>query len=110
MMYNLNIMEVEFMTVKTVDSNEARNNWREMLDTVMAQDVDIVVTRYNKPVVTMVSYEDYLIVQDDLVRRRAERKTRQQLESESLATMIAAERVLAREWDTPEEDEAWADL
>ena len=98
------------MAVKTVDSNQARNNWRETLDTVMAQDIDVVVTRYNKPVVTMVSYEDYLTVQDDLAKRRAERKTRQQLEGETLATMIAAERVLAREWNTPEEDEAWADL
>ena len=98
------------MAVKTVDSNQARNNWRETLDTVMAQDIDVVVTRYNKPVVTMVSYEDYLTVQDDLAKRRAERKTCQQLEGETLATMIAAERVLAREWNTPEEDEAWVDL
>jgi hypothetical protein len=58
----------------------------------------------------MVSYEDYLSIQDELVRRRAERKTQQQLEGEALATMIAAERVLARDWNTPEEDEAWADL
>ncbi|MFZ0548160.1 MAG: type II toxin-antitoxin system prevent-host-death family antitoxin [Candidatus Promineifilaceae bacterium] len=98
------------MTVKTVDSNQARNNWREMLDTVMAQDIDVVVTRYNKPVVTVVSYEDYLIVQEELTKRRAERKAQQQLEGESLATMLASEYVLAREWNTPEEDEAWADL
>jgi prevent-host-death family protein len=103
-------MEVDFMAVKTVDSNQARNNWREMLDAVMAQDVDVVVTRYNKPVVTMVSYEDYLSVQDELVKRRAERKTQQQIEGETLATMLATERVLAKEWNTPEEDEAWADL
>lgn len=25
-------------------------------------------------------------------------------------TMIASESVLAKDWDTPEEDEAWADL
>lgn len=98
------------MAVKTVDSNQARNNWREMLDTVMAENIDVVVTRYNKPVVTMLAYEDYLIVQDELTRRRAERKIQQQLEAEALATMIATERVLAKEWNTPEEDEAWADL
>jgi prevent-host-death family protein len=40
------------MAVKTVDSKQARNNWREVLDTVMAQDIDVVVTRYNKPVIT----------------------------------------------------------
>lgn len=28
----------------------------------------------------------------------------------SYATMLASEAVLAREWDTPEEDEAWANL
>ena len=28
----------------------------------------------------------------------------------SLLTMLASEAVLAREWDSPEEDEAWADL
>jgi hypothetical protein len=31
-------------------------------------------------------------------------------EDSSLATMIASEAVLARDWDTPEEDEAWANL
>lgn len=30
--------------------------------------------------------------------------------SESLYTMYASEEVLAKEWLTPEEDEAWADL
>jgi hypothetical protein len=31
-------------------------------------------------------------------------------EDSSLATMIASEEVLARDWETPEEDEAWANL
>ncbi|RMF82896.1 MAG: hypothetical protein D6737_00355 [Chloroflexi bacterium] len=30
--------------------------------------------------------------------------------SESLATMLASEDVLSREWNTPEEDQAWDDL
>lgn len=98
------------MAVKRVDSNQARNNWREMLDTVLAQNVDVVVTRYNKPVVTVLPYEDYLTIRDELARQRTERQTRRQLEAETLAAMIATERVLAREWNTPEEDEAWADL
>lgn len=53
---------------------------------------------------------DYLIIQDELIRQRAERKARQRIENEALATMIASEQVLAREWDSPEEDEAWTDL
>jgi prevent-host-death family protein len=98
------------MAVKIVDSKQARNNWREMLDTVMAQDIDVVVTRYNKPVITMLSYEDYLAIQDELMKVRLERHAQQKTENEALATMIASERVLARDWDTPEEDAAWADL
>jgi hypothetical protein len=30
--------------------------------------------------------------------------------SEAFQTMLASEAVLARDWDRPEEDEAWADL
>ncbi len=30
--------------------------------------------------------------------------------SESFQTMLASEAVLRRDWDTPEEDEAWAHL
>lgn len=30
--------------------------------------------------------------------------------NQPIACMIATEKVLAREWNTPEEDEAWADL
>lgn len=98
------------MTIQVLESNQARNNWREMLDTVLINDVDVVITRYNKPLVTVVAYEDYLAIQEELIRRRAIRKARRRLKSEALATMIASEQVLAREWDSPEEDEAWADL
>jgi PHD/YefM family antitoxin component YafN of YafNO toxin-antitoxin module len=92
-----------------VDSNQARNNWREMLDAVLISDVDVVITRYNRPLVTMVAYEDYLAVVDELTRRRAERAMRRAA-AESRATMLASERVLARDWESPEEEAAWADL
>jgi prevent-host-death family protein len=98
------------MGVKTVDSNQARNNWREMLDTALSQEVDVVITRYNKPVVTILDYEDYLSIREELAKKRALRQAQRQLQEEALATMLASERILAREWDTPEEDEAWQDL
>ena len=98
------------MTVKTLDSNQARNNWREMLDSVLTNETDVVITRYNKPIVTVLAYEDYLTIQDELQRLRVQRQMKRQLTAESLATMIATEQVLAQEWNTPEEDEAWADL
>jgi Zn-dependent protease with chaperone function len=34
----------------------------------------------------------------------------QQTKSDSFQTMLASEAVLRRDWDRPEEDEAWADL
>ena len=98
------------MAVKTLDSNQARNHWREMLDTVLKNDADIVITRYDQPVVAVLAYEDYLAVHDDLLKRRATRKARGQVERETLATMLASERVLALEWNSPAEDEAWANL
>lgn len=98
------------MTVETFDSNEARAHWRNLLDLAQTQDTDVVITRYNKPVVAMVSYDDYVSVQEELNRQRRIRRAQRRLDAEARATMFATEQVLAREWDTPEEDEAWKDL
>jgi PHD/YefM family antitoxin component YafN of YafNO toxin-antitoxin module len=98
------------MAVKTLDSNQARNHWREMLDTVLKNDADVVITRYDQPVAALLAYEDYLAVHDELIKRRASRKARAKVERETLATMLASERMLAREWNSPAEDEAWANL
>jgi prevent-host-death family protein len=98
------------MTILTIDSNQARANWRDLLDAAVTEDTDVIITRYNKPVVAVVSYEDYVAMQVELQRHRALRRTRRRIAGEAAATMVASERVLAKEWDTPEEDEAWADL
>jgi len=98
------------MEMKTIDSNRVRNHWRETLDMVKNNDIDVVITRYNHPVAAMLDYEDYLGIRDELARQRRERQQRQRLQGEAIATMLASERVLARDWDTPEEDEAWQDL
>ncbi|HEY53222.1 MAG TPA: type II toxin-antitoxin system Phd/YefM family antitoxin [Caldilineae bacterium] len=98
------------MTVTMLDSNQARNKWREMLDKVLINKTDVVITRYNKPVATVVAYEDYLIIQDELTKRRAEREALNRIDTSALATMVASEQVLARDWNSPEEDEAWANL
>ena len=37
-------------------------------------------------------------------------KMRQLLKSEAYQTMLASENVLRADWDSPEEDEAWANL
>jgi hypothetical protein len=49
----------------------------------------------------------------DFVSYLMERDLKQVLRetpSESYQTMLASEAVLQRDWDLPEEDEAWADL
>ncbi len=52
---------------------------------------------------------DKLVVVYDFVSYLAEREAGQEM-SEAFQTMIASEAVLARDWNRPEEDEAWADL
>lgn len=91
------------MTVKTLESRAARENWRDLLDTATAGQADVIITRYGKPVTAMIRYEDYAALQEELVKLRAQ-------QSEAYQTMLASESTLSREWDSPEEDEAWADL
>ena len=60
-----------------------------------------------------VSPPEKLVVVYDFVSYLIERMTEQNLfdtPSEALQTMIASEAVLARDWNLPEEDLAWADL
>jgi hypothetical protein len=51
-----------------------------------------------------------LAVVYDFVSYLVARERAEQAEDRAWATMIASEAVLAREWDTPEEDEAWRHL
>ncbi len=57
--------------------------------------------------------DDKLAVVYDFISYLAERETKwvgvREL-SEAYQTMLASEEVLSRDWDRPEEDEAWADL
>lgn len=91
------------MTVKQLKSRVVREKWRQVLDMTTTGESDVVITRHGKPVTAMIRYEDYVALQDILVRLRARQR-------ESFTTMVASEKILDREWDTPEEDAAWADL
>jgi len=45
------------MTVSTMRSDEARLNWRELLDQVLAnQAAEIVIERYSKPLAVVVNH------------------------------------------------------
>lgn len=57
--------------------------------------------------------DDKLIVVYDFVSYLLEREMARALPerfSEAFQTMLASEAVLRRDWDRPEEDEAWASL
>ncbi|MBI3957482.1 MAG: type II toxin-antitoxin system prevent-host-death family antitoxin, partial [Chloroflexi bacterium] len=92
------------------DSSQARNHWRDLLELALTAGTDVVITRQNKPIVAVMAYEDYLAVRDALTERRSTRQSQSIVVKESRATMFASEQVLMKEWDTPEEDEAWQDL
>jgi prevent-host-death family protein len=91
------------MKVRTLDSHSARENWQDMLDEVHTGTIDIVITYYGKPITAMIRYEDYVALQGELQKLRG-------ILNETFQTMFASEVVLRREWDTAEEDKAWADL
>jgi prevent-host-death family protein len=91
------------MSIKTLDSRTAGENWRDLLDSATSGLTDIVITRHGKPVTVMIRYKDYAALQDELIRLRTQKL-------EVYQAMLASEQVLRREWDTPEEDAAWANL
>lgn len=98
------------MPTKTINSKQARVHWSDTLQLAMSAGTDVIITRHNEPIVAVVAYEDYLAVRDFLHQQRAKRLPQDSRVQESRATMYATEAVLQKEWDTPEEDEAWADL
>jgi PHD/YefM family antitoxin component YafN of YafNO toxin-antitoxin module len=64
---------------KVMDSNDARLHWRDVLD-AGAKGLDIVITRYKKPVSVVIDYEDYLAIVEHLEDQRAGRRAAATLE------------------------------
>lgn len=56
----------------TLDSNEARLQWRGILDN--ANKEDAIITRYGKPVAVVISYDAWLGVQEELEEFRARQR------------------------------------
>ena len=69
------------MTVQRFDSNRARTQWRDVLDTVAAGASDIVIERYGKPVAVVIAYDDFVALQDELDDLRAARRAAQAYEA-----------------------------
>ncbi|MGD9050002.1 MAG: type II toxin-antitoxin system prevent-host-death family antitoxin, partial [Anaerolineae bacterium] len=62
------------MPIKVLDSNKARTQWREILDSASAGSVDVVVERYGKPIVAVIAYEDYVVFQEQIDDMRDARR------------------------------------
>ena len=74
---------------KTMDSNDARLHWRDVLD-AGAKGLDVVITRYNKPVSVVIDYEDYIALTEHLEDLRAGRRATATLELIRLDPMDAS--------------------
>jgi len=71
--YKTNMKE-GMMAIRELDSNQARTQWRDILDEAQAGESDVVVERYGKPVVAVIPYADFEAVQDELDDLRAARR------------------------------------
>jgi prevent-host-death family protein len=58
-----------------MDSNAARSQWRKVLDEASAGGTKIVVTRYGKPAIALIAYDDFVALQDALLRPAYTRTT-----------------------------------
>ena len=59
--------------VKHFSSREARERWREILDTVMKGSNDIAITRYGEPIAVMIPAEDYDALTAEIAELRMSR-------------------------------------
>lgn len=66
-------METLMYTVREVSSRRARAEWREILDTVMTGDSDVVISRYGKEVAVLIPAEDYRALESELEELRMTR-------------------------------------
>lgn len=61
-------------TATTIDSREARREWRTLLDGAGAGETDFVITRHGKPVATLIGHADWFALQEALADLRAARR------------------------------------
>lgn len=85
------------MTTKVLSSEKARTQWREVLDTAVSGN-DVVVERYGKPAVAIISYEDFLELTDILQEMREVR------EAQAIYDEWQNDPATARNWKDVEAD------
>jgi prevent-host-death family protein len=74
------------MTLRTMSSEQARTEWRTLLDLASQGDVDVVIERHGKATAAVISYETYRALQSTLAEIRAGASAHQR--GQQMATML----------------------
>jgi prevent-host-death family protein len=67
------------MNSTTFTSDDARKHWRDLLDLAHADESEIVIERYNKPVAVLLNYERYQAIKELLYELRTIRQAEKNL-------------------------------
>jgi PHD/YefM family antitoxin component YafN of YafNO toxin-antitoxin module len=65
------------MTLRTMSSEQARTEWRTLLDLASEVGVDVVIERHGKATAAIISYETYRAIQPALAELRTNASVRQ---------------------------------
>ena len=68
------------MPARTMSSDEARSNWRRLLESALTGDNDTVIERYGQPIAALIPYADYIAVLETLEDLRSARRAMPALE------------------------------
>ena len=61
------------VTIREIGSRDARKEWRELLDAVMAGDSDILISRHGREIAALIPARDYYAILADLEEIRLAR-------------------------------------
>ncbi|MGB2894562.1 MAG: type II toxin-antitoxin system prevent-host-death family antitoxin [Anaerolineales bacterium] len=60
-------------SIRAIGSREARKEWREILDTVMTGDSDVLISRHGQEIAALIPARDYHAILDELEEIRLAR-------------------------------------
>lgn len=102
---------------KTIGFADLQRELRAIFDEVVGDGVEYVLTRSDRPEAVLIRYDEFLDLLEGQKREeplhqtgRKSLQVRERSLQEAYTTMLASEQVLRRDWDSPEEDAAWASL
>jgi prevent-host-death family protein len=66
-------MDIEMASIREIGSREARKDWRELLDAVMAGDNDVLISRHGQEIAVLIPARDYYAILNELEEIRLSR-------------------------------------